>query len=191
MWASQATLKIQLESPPGANRGNAPTEGGAFPRLASVCTSLENWDVLPTLRVLGLQLSKFNSKLNWDLSCSATFFKRKHLTNPILSASGPRHAHARPLHSTGFCAIWDCISSSSYSVFTAIFAWSDLILDRSQKLLGLQSQAACAISAGGDPGPNFENYDLTHAQSPDTGHGLHARSWHANRDVDVRRYFPK
>jgi len=65
-------------------------------------------------------------------------------------------------------------------------------LDRSQKkLLGLQSPAACATRAGGDSGPNFENYDLTHAQFPDTGRGLHARSWHANRDVDVRRYFLK
>jgi len=33
----------------------------------------------------------------------------------------------------------------------------------------------------------FKNYDLFHAQSLDTGHGAHARSWRANRDVDVRR----
>ena len=39
---------------------------------------------------------------------------------------------------------------------------------------------------GGDSDPNFENYDLFHAQSPDTGRGVHARSWRANRDVDVR-----
>ena len=69
----------------------------------------------------------------------------------------------------------------------AIFAWSDLILDRSRKLVGLQSPAACATRAGGDSDPNFENYDLFHAQSPDTGRGVHARSWRANRDVDVRR----
>ena len=69
----------------------------------------------------------------------------------------------------------------------AIFAWSDLILDRSHKLVGLQSPAACATRAGGDSDPNFENYDLFHAQSPDTGRGVHARSWRANRDVDVRR----
>ena len=68
----------------------------------------------------------------------------------------------------------------------AIFAWSDLILDRSRKLVGLQSPAACATRAGGDSDPNFENYDLFHAQSPDTGRGVHARSWRANRDVDVR-----
>ena len=67
------------------------------------------------------------------------------------------------------------------------FAWSDLILDRSRKLVGLQSPAACATRAGGDSDPNFENYDLFHAQSPDTGRGVHARSWRANRDVDVRR----
>ena len=68
----------------------------------------------------------------------------------------------------------------------AIFAWSDLILDRSRKLVGLQSPAACASRVGGDSDPNFENYDLFHAQSPDTGCGVHARSWRANRDVDVR-----
>ena len=65
----------------------------------------------------------------------------------------------------------------------AISAWSDLVLDRSRKLVGLQSPAACATRAGGDSDPNFENCDLFHAQSPDTGHGAHARSWRANRDV--------
>ena len=69
----------------------------------------------------------------------------------------------------------------------AIFAWSDLIVDRSRKLVGLQSPAACATRAGGDSGLNFENYDFFHARSPDTGRGVHARSWRANRDADVRR----
>jgi len=69
----------------------------------------------------------------------------------------------------------------------AVFAWSGIILDRSHKLSDLQSPAACATRAGGDSNPNFENYDLFHAQSPDTGHGSHARSWRANRDDDVRR----
>ena len=46
------------------------------------------------------------------------------------------------------------------------FAWSDLILDHSRKLVGLQSPAACATRAGGDSGPNFENCYLFHAQSP-------------------------
>jgi len=69
----------------------------------------------------------------------------------------------------------------------SIFAWSDLILDRSRKLVGLQSPAACVTRAGGDSDPNFENYDLFHAQSPDTGRGVQARSWRANRDVGVRR----
>ena len=66
----------------------------------------------------------------------------------------------------------------------AIFAWSDLTLDRSRKLVGLQSPAACAARAGGDFDPNFENYDFFHA---DSGYSIHARSWRANRDVDVRR----
>ena len=68
----------------------------------------------------------------------------------------------------------------------AIFAWSNLILDRSRKLVGLQSPAACATRVGGDSDPNIEKYDLFHAQAPDTGCGVHARSWRANRDVDVR-----
>ena len=68
----------------------------------------------------------------------------------------------------------------------AIFAWSYLILDRSRKLVGLQSPAACATRVGGDSDPNFENCDLFHAQSSDTGCGVHARSWRANWDVDVR-----
>ena len=42
-------------------------------------------------------------------------------------------------------------------------------------------------SAGGDSDPNFENFDLYHVQSPDTGRGVHARSWWANRGVDARR----
>ena len=48
---------------------------------------------------------------------------------------------------------------------TAVFAWSDLILDRSSKLPGLQPPATCATRAGGDSDPNFENYDLFNAQS--------------------------
>ena len=69
----------------------------------------------------------------------------------------------------------------------AIFARSDLTLDRSRKLAGLQSPAACAMRACGYSDPNFENSDLFHAQSPDTGRSVHARSWWASRDVDVRR----
>ena len=46
--------------------------------------------------------------------------------------------------------------------------------------LGLQSSAACATRAGGDS-------DLFHAQSPDTGRGLHARSRRAIRDDNIRR----
>jgi len=67
------------------------------------------------------------------------------------------------------------------------FSWSDLFLDRSRKLAGLQSPAACATRVGGDSDPSFENYDLFHAQSPDTGRGVYARSWRENWDIDVRR----
>ena len=60
-------------------------------------------------------------------------------------------------------------------------------MDRSRKLVGLQSPAACATRAGGDSDLNFENYDLFHARSPDNGRGVHARSWRVNQDADVRR----
>jgi len=64
-------------------------------------------------------------------------------------------------------------------------------LDRSRNLVGLQLPAACATRADGDSDSNFENYDLFHAQFPVTERGVHARSWRANRDVDVdvRRLF--
>jgi len=39
----------------------------------------------------------------------------------------------------------------------AIFVWSDLILDWSLKLVGLQSSAACATRANGDFDFYFEN----------------------------------
>jgi len=52
----------------------------------------------------------------------------------------------------------------------AVFAWSDLILDRSCKLVGLQSPAACATRAGDNSGPNFE---------------IQSRSWRANRNIEV------
>jgi len=41
--------------------------------------------------------------------------------------------------------------------------------------------------AGGDSDPNFENCNLFHGQSLDTGRGVNARSWRANHDIDVRR----
>ena len=46
--------------------------------------------------------------------------------------------------------------------------------------------AACATRADGDAGPDFEDLDLFYAQSPDTGRSVHARSWRANRGIDVR-----
>jgi len=61
----------------------------------------------------------------------------------------------------------------------AIFASSDLI--------GLQSPAACATRTGGDSGPNSEICVRFRAQSLGTGRSVHARSWRANRDLDVRR----
>ena len=51
----------------------------------------------------------------------------------------------------------------------AVFAWSDLISDRSRKLVSLQSTAAFAARAGDDSGPNFENYDLSTPSSRTPG----------------------
>ena len=83
---------------------------------------------------------------------------------------------------------WLCFSEKRISLKDPPRVGScGLILDRSRKLVGLQSPATCATRAGGDSGPNFENYDPFYAQSPDTGHGSLASSWRANRDVDVRR----
>jgi len=42
----------------------------------------------------------------------------------------------------------------------AVFAWSNLIFDRSWKLVGRQSPAICATRAGGKSGSNFENNDF-------------------------------
>jgi len=61
-------------------------------------------------------------------------------------------------------------------VMQPFLAWSELTLDRSRKLVGLQSPAACATRAGGDSGPDFENSDLFYAQSPDTRRDVHATS---------------
>ena len=61
----------------------------------------------------------------------------------------------------------------------AIFAWADLILDRSRTLVGLQSPAAAAAAAAAAD-PDLDNYDLVHATHPDFGQGVQARTWRAN-----------
>jgi len=71
----------------------------------------------------------------------------------------------------------------------AIFAWSDLILDHSHKLVSLQSPFACATRSGGNSDPNFKNFDLStpSPRTPDAVFMPVRGSWRANRDVDVRR----
>jgi len=80
----------------------------------------------------------------------------------------------------------------------AISTSSDLNVDRSRKLVGLQSPEACATRAGGDFCHNFENYDLFHAKSPDTGTpdaafapvgGGRTKTPTPDTDTDVVRYF--
>ena len=77
----------------------------------------------------------------------------------------------------------------------AIFAWSDLILDNSRELVGLQLPAACCLRSAcvwqlgnGNSGPNIENCSLFHAQSPNTGRGVHARSWFVAGEGSVREH---
>ena len=42
-----------------------------------------------------------------------------------------------------------------------VFTWSDLTLDRSRKLVGLQSPVTCVARVDCDSKPNLENYDLS------------------------------
>ena len=71
-------------------------------------------------------------------------------------------------------------------------------MDRSLKLVGLQSPAASATRARGDSDTNFENEDLFHAKSPDTGTpdaafapvgGGRTKTPTPDTDTDVVRYF--
>jgi len=50
---------------------------------------------------------------------------------------------------------------------------------------GVFGRGSSIPRAGGASDPNIEICSLFHAQSPDTGRGVHARSWRANRDVEV------
>ena len=57
-----------------------------------------------------------------------------------------------------FAALARAASVTSVLIKPSVFACGNLILDRSRKLVGLQSPAACATRAGGDSDPNFKNY---------------------------------
>ena len=127
--------------------------------------------------VLGLGISCFG-KLFPGFNNACTFIARNRAVSYVDRYDAKSPKEALGMFRSRIRRVWG---------HAAVFAWSDLILDRSRKLSGLQSPAACATHAGGDSGPKFENYDLFHAQPPDTGCGVHARSWRENRDVDVRR----
>jgi len=129
--------------------------------------------------VLGLGIGCFG-ELPAGLNGVCTFIARSR----ALSYVG-RYDDKSPKEALGMQGIVAC------GVMRAFFAWSDLILDRSRKLVGLQSPAACATRVDGYSDPNFESQDLCHVKSPpDTGRGVHARSWRAaNRDVEVRCWF--
>ena len=54
---------------------------------------------------------------------------------------------------------WACSAKGSAACeVMRPFAWSDLILDHSHKLVSLQSPFACATRSGGNSNPNFENW---------------------------------
>jgi len=129
--------------------------------------------------VLGLDIGCFG-ELSAGVNDVYTFIARSRAVSYVGRYDDKSPKKALGMFRSRICRVWG---------HAAIFAWSDLILDRSRKLVGLESPAACATRAGGDPDPNIDNCDLFHAQSPDTGRGLHARSWRANRDVVVKRYF--
>ena len=67
-----------------------------------------------------------------------------------------------------------------------IFAWSDLHLGSQPQARWLAVARRLRHARRGNSNPNCD-YDFLHAQSLDTGRSVHARSWRANRDVDVRR----
>ena len=55
--------------------------------------------------------------------------------------------------------------------------------------LGCSCPPPAQRDAGDDSDPSSDISDLFHAQSLDTGCGVLARSWQANRDVDVSYMF--
>ena len=69
-----------------------------------------------------------------------------------VAQGGPWHAPRKGRR------VWDHVDN---------FAWSDLILDRSRKLVGLQSPAACATRSGGDP---ILTSRTTASSTPSPGH---------------------
>jgi len=70
-----------------------------------------------------------------------------------------------------------------------------VVADKIEAKLGLtqtmrlanEHRSKCGLKDVGQLQKALENYDLFHAQFPDTGRGIHARAWRAKRDVDVRR----
>jgi len=132
---------------------------------------------LASTRVLGLGIGCLG-ELSAGFSNACTFVARSHVVSYLDRYDDKSPKEALGIFRSRTRRVWGHV---------AVFAWSDLAVDCSRKLVGLQSPAACATRAGGDSDPKFENCDLFHAQSPDTRCGVHARSWRANRDVDVRR----
>jgi len=97
----------------------------------------------------------------------------------------PQNMHLRQSPRCPFASMSLCSDFSSRISFAgwsrvwdhaAILVCSDLVLNQSRKLAGLQSPAVCATRAGGDFDQNAENYGPS-SQSPDTGHGAHPRLW--------------
>jgi len=111
--------------------------------------------------VLGLGIGSFG-ELSAGFNDVCTFIARNRAISYVDHYDGKSPKEALGMFRSRTRRVWG---------HAAIFALSDLILDCSRELVGRQSSAACATRVGGDSDPNFENYDLFHSQSPDTGHG--------------------
>jgi len=98
-----------------------------------------------TARGLGIGCS---GELSAGFNDVYTFIARSHAVSYLDRYDGKSSKEAHVMFHSRTRRVWG---------HAAVFACSDLIFDRSHKLVGLQSPAACATRVGGDSDPNFEN----------------------------------
>ena len=120
-------------------------------------------------RVVGLAIGCFG-ELSSEFDELCTFIARNLTVEHLQYYDNKTPEQALNMFRTRIQSVWS---------HAAIFAWADLILDRSRTLVGLQSPAAAAAAAAAAD-PDLDNYDLFHATHPDFGQGVQARTWRAN-----------